>query len=78
MERERLTLQQKQYLVSELKDVVDNYEVYELDSPSDYDTILSILTGMLNEDWHTHFSEVEIDEFLNDYFKTELKSYFNE
>jgi hypothetical protein len=74
MERERLTLQQKQYLVSELKDVVDNYEVYELDSPSDYDTILSILTGMLNEDWHTHFSEVEIDEFLNDYFKTELKS----
>jgi len=67
-------LQQKQYLVSELKDVVDNYEVYELDSPSDYDTILSILTGMLNEDWHTHFSEVEIDEFLNDYFKTELKS----
>ena len=74
MERERLTLQQKQYLVSELKDVVDNYEVYELDSPSDYDTILSILTGMLNEDWHTHFSAVEIDEFLNDYFKTELKS----
>ena len=74
MERERLTLQQKQYLVSELKDVVDNYEVYELDSPSDYDTILSILTGMLNEDWHTHFSEVEIDEFLNDYFKTELKT----
>ena len=74
MERERLTLQQKQYLVSELKDVVDNYEVYELDSPSDYDTILSILTGMLNEDWNTHFSEVEIDEFLNDYFKTELKS----
>ena len=74
MERERLTLQQKQYLVAELKDVVDNYEVYELDSPSDYDTILSILTGMLNEDWHTHFSEVEIDEFLNDYFKTELKS----
>ena len=56
-------MQQKQYLVSELKDVVDNYEVYELDSPNDYATILSILTGMLNEDWHTHFSEVEIDEF---------------
>ena len=74
MERERLTLQQKQYLVTELKDVVDNYEVYELDSPNDYAIILSILTGMLNEDWHTHFSEVEIDEFLNDYFKTELKS----
>ena len=50
MERERLTLQQKQYLVTELKDVVDNYEVYELDSPNDYATILSILTGMLNED----------------------------
>ena len=49
MERVRLTLQQKQYLVSELKDVVDNYEVYELDSPNDYATILSILTGMLNE-----------------------------
>ena len=45
MERVRLTLQQKQYLVSELKDVVDNYEVYELDSPNDYATILSILTG---------------------------------
>lgn len=27
MERVRLTLQQKQYLVTELKDVVDNYEV---------------------------------------------------
>ena len=72
MERVRLTLQQKQYLVSELKDVVDNYEVYELDSPSDYDTILSILTGMLNEDWHTHFSEEEIDEYLTSYFKEEL------
>lgn len=74
MERERLTLQQKQYLVSELKDVVDNYEVYELDSPSDYDTILSILTGMLNEDWHTDFSESTIDEFLNEYFITEIRS----
>ena len=64
MERVRLTLQQKQYLVSELKDVVDNYEVYELDSPNDYATILSILT--------THFSEVEIDEFLTSYFEEVL------
>ena len=72
MERVRLTLQQKQYLVTELKDVVDNYEVYELESPNDYATILSILTGMLNEDWHTDFSEVEIDEYLTSYFKEEL------
>ncbi len=28
MERVRLTLQQKQYLVTELKDVVDNYEEF--------------------------------------------------
>ena len=48
MERVRLTSQQKQYLVTELKDVVDNYEAYELESPNDYATILSILTGMLN------------------------------
>ncbi len=72
MERVRLTSQQKQYLVTELKDVVDNYEAYELESPNDYATILSILTGMLNEDWHTHFSEVEIDEYLTSYFKEEL------
>ena len=45
MERVRLTSQQKQYLVTELKDVVDNYEAYELESPNDYATILSILTG---------------------------------
>ena len=70
----KLTKFQKDYLVAELKDLVDNYEVYELESPNDYTSILSILTGMLNEDWNTHFSEVEIDEFLNDYFKTELKS----
>ena len=78
MERERLTLQQKQYLVSELKDVVDNYEVYELDSPNDYATILSILTGMLNEDWHTDCPESTVDEYLNEYFKTEIKSLINE
>ena len=72
MERVRLTSQQKQYLVTELKDVVDNYEAYELESPNDYATILSILTGMLNEDWHTHFSEVEIDEYLISYFNKEL------
>ena len=68
----KLTKFQKDYLVAELKDLVDNYEVYELESPNDYTSILSILTGMLNEDWNTHFSEVEIDEFLNDYFITEL------
>lgn len=68
----KLTKFQKYYLVAELKDLVDNYEVYELESPNDYTSILSILTGMLNEDWNTHFSEVEIDEFLNDYFITEL------
>lgn len=78
MERVRLTLQQKQYLVTELKDVVDNYEVYELDSPNDYDIILSILTGMLNEDWHTDFPESTVDEYLNEYFKTEIKSLINE
>ena len=68
----KLTKFQKDYLVAELKDLVDNYEVYELESPNDYTSILSIITGMLNEDWNTHFSEVEIDEFLNDYFITEL------
>ena len=68
----KLTKFQKDYLVAELKDLVDNYKVYELESPNDYTSILSILTGMLNEDWNTHFSEVEIDEFLNDYFITEL------
>ena len=57
---------------TDLDKFTDNYEIYELESPNDYTSILSILTGMLNEDWNTHFSEVEIDEFLNDYFITEL------
>ena len=74
MKDNRLTIHQKKYLVSELKDVVDNFEVFELDSPNDYDSILSILTGMLNEDWHTDFSESTIDEFLNEYFITEIRS----
>ena len=74
MDGSRLTKLQKEYLVAELKDLVDNYEVYELESPNDYTSILSILTGMLNEDWNTHFSEVEINEFLNDYFIKELNS----
>ncbi len=69
-----LTNQQKKYLVSELKDVVDNYEVFELDSPNDYDSILSILTGMLNEDWNTDFPESTVDEYLNEYFIKEIKS----
>lgn len=69
-----LTNQQKKYLVSELKDVVDNYEVFELDSPIDYDSILSILTGMLNEDWNTDFPESTVDEYLNEYFIKEIKS----
>ena len=74
MKDNRLTIHQKKYLVSELKDVVDNFEVFELDSPIDYDSILSILTGMLNEDWQTDFSESTIDEFLNEYFITEIRS----
>lgn len=69
-----LTNQQKKYLVSELKDVVDNYEVFELDSPIDYDSILSILKGMLNEDWNTDFPESTVDEYLNEYFIKEIKS----
>ncbi len=72
MNEGRLTKGQKDYLVAELKDLVDNYEVYELESPHEYTTILSILTGMFNEDWNTHFSETEIDEFLTSYFEKEL------
>lgn len=72
MNESRFTRGQKDYLVSELKDIVDNFEAYELDSPKDYDSILSMLTEMLNEDWHTHFSEAEIDEFLTSYFEEEL------
>ena len=72
MEDVRLTKQQKQYLVSELKDVVDNYEAYELDSPEDYGAVLSLLTGIFNEDWHTNLSEAVVDDYLVAFFKQEL------
>ena len=72
MNEGRSTKGQKDYLIAELKDLVNNYEVYELESPNDYATILSILTGMLNEDWHTHISETDVDEFLISYFEEEL------
>lgn len=74
MDGSRLTKFQKDYLIAELKDLVDNYEVYELESPNDYTSILSILTGILNEDWNTRFYEVEINEFLVLYFKEELSN----
>lgn len=72
MEEIRLTKQQKQYLASELKDVVDNYEAYELDSPEDYGAVLSLITGIFNEDWQTNLSETVIDEYLVAFFKQEL------
>lgn len=72
MEEVRLTKQQKQYLASELKDVVDNYEAYELDSPEDYGAVLSLITGIFNEDWQTNLSETVIDEYLVAFFKQEL------
>lgn len=68
----KLTTAQKSYLVSELKEVVDNYEVYDLDSPNDYGLILSLLTEVFNEDWHTSLSEDDIDDYLVTYFKKEL------
>ena len=72
MEDVRLTKQQKLYLVSELKEVVDNYEAYELDSPEDYGAVLSLITGIFNEDWQTNLSETVIDEYLVAFFKQEL------
>ncbi len=72
MKEIRLTIQQQIYLVSELKDLVDNYEVYELESIDNYGEVLTLLTGMFNEDWNTHFPESVIDEFLTMYFKKEL------
>ena len=72
MKEVRLTIQQKQYLVSELKDVVDNYEAYGLESPKDYGEVLSLLTGIFNEDWHTNLPETVIDDYLATYFKQEL------
>ena len=58
--------------VSELKELVDNYEVYDLDSPNDYGLILSLSTEVFNGDWHTSLSEDDIDDFLVVYFKKEL------
>ncbi len=72
MKELQLTRLQKSYLVSELKDVIDNYEAFELDSPNDYNEVLTLLTGMFNEDWHTHYPESVIDEYLVSYFKMEL------
>lgn len=72
MKEIRLTKQQQIYLVSELKDVVDNYDAYNLDTPNDYDAVLSILTEMFNDDWRTHYSESIIDHFLASYFANYL------
>lgn len=72
MERVRLTEQQKQYLVMELKDLVDNYDAYELASPEDYGAILSLLTEIFNEDWQTNLTEEVVDDYLAEFFKQEL------
>lgn len=74
MKDKRLTKQQQTYLVSELKDVVDNYEAFELDSVEDYGEILILLTGMFNEDWRTDISEEVVDDCLATYFKLELSA----
>jgi hypothetical protein len=74
MKEYRLTKQQQIYLVSELKDVVDNYEAYELESIYDYGEILTLLTGMFNEDWRTDIPEGVVDDFLATYFKQELSA----
>ena len=74
MKEVRLTRHQKQYLVSELKDVVDNYEAYELESVDDYGEVLTLLTRMFNEDWRTDISEEVVDDCLATYFKKELSA----
>ena len=74
MKEFRLTKQQQIYLVSELKDVVDNFEAYELESIYDYGEILTLLTGMFNEDWRTDISEEVVDDCLATYFKHELSA----
>jgi len=74
MEEVKLSVQQKHYLVSELKDVVDNFEAYELDSIEDYGAVLSLLTGIFNVDWQTNLSEAVIDDYLTEYFKQELSA----
>ncbi len=72
MKENRLTQQQQLYLVSELKDLVDNFEVYELESVENYGEVLTLLTGIFNEDWNTHLPESVIDDYLAMYFKMEL------
>jgi hypothetical protein len=74
MKDNRLTKQQQIYLVSELKDVVDNYEAFELESVEDYGEILTLLTRMFNEDWRTDISEEVVDDCLATYFKQELSA----
>lgn len=74
MKDKRLTKQQQIYLVSELKDVVDNYEAFELESVEDYGEILTLLTRMFNEDWRTDISEEVVDDCLATYFKLELSA----
>ena len=70
----QLTNQQQLYLVSELKDVVDNYEAYELESPDDYNVVLALLTEIFNEDWNTQLPESVIDDYLAMYFKEDLSA----
>lgn len=74
MKDKRLTKQQQTYLVSELKDVVDNYEAFELESVEDYGEVLTLLTGIFNEDWQTDISEEVVDDCLATYFKQELSA----
>jgi hypothetical protein len=74
MKDKRLTKEQQIYLVSELKDVVDNYEAFELESVEDYGEILTLLTRMFNEDWRTDISEEVVDDCLATYFKQELSA----
>ena len=74
MKEFRLTKQQQIYLVSELKDVVNNFEAYELESIYDYGEILTLLTRMFNEDWRTDIPEEIVDDFLATYFKQELSA----
>lgn len=72
MKEFQLTKQQQIYLVSELKDVVDNYDAFELDSCDDYNVVLTLLTEIFNEDWGTHLPESVIDDYLAIYFRIEL------
>jgi len=71
MAESKLTKHQKAYLVSELKELVDKHEVYEVDV-NDYNEVLAFLTEMFNCDWQASAPKAVIDEFLTDYFKKEL------